>query len=79
MVKYNVYYTQIPVLGMYDKHLAHYGRMKKLLEAHQDTASMISFRRKGLDYQTRLHYQNEYDRVRGLLSPKLDRNASGVY
>ena len=45
MSKYRVYYTQVPVLGIYDKHLAHYGRMKKLLEAHQTKTALTSFRK----------------------------------
>ena len=28
MTKYGINYTEVPVLGIYDKHLAHYGRMK---------------------------------------------------
>ena len=71
MVKYDINYTQVPVGGMYDKHLAHYGRMKKLLEAHQTKAALTAFRRKTMDDQNRLNYQQEYDRIRGLLSHNL--------
>ena len=71
MSKYRVDYTQVPVLGIYDKHLAHYGRMKKLLEAHQTKSALTTFRKKVLEDQNRLNYQNEYDRIRGLLSQNL--------
>ena len=71
MVKYDINYTQVPVVGMYDKHLAHYGRMKKLLEAHQTKAALTTFRRKTMDDQNRLNYQQEYDRIRGLPSHSL--------
>ena len=71
MTKYGINYTQVPVLGIYDKHLAHYGRVKKLLEAHQTKAALTSFRRKAIEDQNRLNYQNEYDRIRGVLSQNL--------
>ena len=71
MVKYNINYTAVPVLGAYDKHIAHYGRMKKMLEAHQTKAALTAFRRKTMDDQNRLNYQQEYDRIRGLLSHNL--------
>ena len=82
MVKYGINYTEVPVLGIYDKHLAHYGRMKKLLEAHQTKAALTSFRRKTIEDQNRLNYQNEYDRIRGLLSQNLtglgERSVEGL-
>ena len=71
MTKYGINYTEVPVLGIYDEHLAHYGRMKKLLEAHQTKAAVTSFRRKPVEDQNRLNYQNEYDRIRGVLSQNL--------
>ena len=71
MVKYRVDYSQVPVLGIYDKHLEHYGRMKKLLEAHQTKVALTEFRKKALETQNRLNYQNEYDRIRGLTSRNL--------
>ena len=46
MVKYRVDYSQVPVLGIYDKHLEHYGRMKKLLEAHQTRVALTEFRKR---------------------------------
>ena len=45
MVKYQVDYSQVPVLGIYDKHLEHDGRMKKLLEAHQTRVALTEFRK----------------------------------
>ena len=71
MVKYKVNYTEVPVLGVYDKHLEHYGRMKKMLEAHQTKAAMTAFRVKTIQDQNRLNYQNEYDRIRGLVNNNL--------
>ena len=74
MVKYRVDYSEIPVVGIYDKHLQHYARMKKLLEAHQTKAALTEFRKNALQTQNRLNYQNEYDRIRGLTS----RNLTGL-
>ena len=71
MSKYRIDYTQVPVLGVYDKHLAHYGRVKKLLEAHQTKAALLTFRKKGFRGPNRLNYQQEYDRIRGLPSQNL--------
>ena len=71
MVKYRVDYSEIPVVGIYDKHLQHYARMKKLLEAHQTKVALTEFRKNALQTQNRLNYQNEYDRIRGLTSRNL--------
>ena len=48
MSKYRIDYTQVPVLGVYDKHLAHYGRMKNIrcscdeIQSY-NTASNVAF------------------------------------
>ena len=45
MVKYRIDYGQVPVLGIYDKHLAYYARLKKLLDAHQTKVALTEFRK----------------------------------
>ncbi len=61
-------YTNIPILGVYDKHLAHYEKMKKLLKAHQTKTASLALRRKWLNDSNVYNYQNEYERIRGVLS-----------
>ena len=46
----------------------YYLSQKKLIEAHQNKAASIEFRKKVLDDRKRLSYMNEYDRLRGLLA-----------
>ena len=55
-------------LGYFNTNLDYYKKMKQLLEAKQTQVDLISLRRKAIQDSNRLNYQNEYDRIRGLLS-----------
>ena len=68
MGKFKIDYTQIPELGVYAKHLDHYGKMAKLLQAHETKAKSIHFRKNAIHRQQVANYQNEYDRIRGALT-----------
>ena len=47
--------------------LNYYKRQRNIIKAHQTKASLISLRKDWLDKQTKTNYQNEYDRIRGIL------------
>ena len=57
-------------LGYFNTNLDYYKKMKQLLEAKQTQVDLISLRRKAIQDSNRLNYQNEYDRIRGLLSKR---------
>ena len=46
----------------------YYLSQKKLIEAHQNRAANIEFRKKVLEDRKRLNYMNEYDRLRATLA-----------
>ena len=46
----------------------YYLSQKKLIEAHQNRAANIEFRKRVLDDRKRLNYMNEYDRLRATLA-----------
>ena len=47
--------------------LNYYKRQRNIIKAHHTKASLISLRKDWLDRQTKTNYQNEYDRIRGIL------------
>ena len=47
--------------------LNYYKRQRNIIKAHQTKASLISLRKDWLDKQSKTNYQNEYDRIRGIL------------
>ena len=47
--------------------LNYYKRQRNIIKAHQTKASLISLRKEWLDRQKSSNYQNEYDRIRGIL------------
>ena len=55
-------------LGFFRNHLDYYKKMKKLLEARQTQVDLISNRRKAIQDSNVLNYQQEYARIRGVLS-----------
>ena len=57
-------------LGYFNTNLDYYKKMKQLLEAKQTQVDLISMRRKAIQDSNRLNYQNEYDRIRGVLSKR---------
>ena len=48
--------------------LNYYKHQRNIIKAHQTKASLISLRKDWLDRQTKTNYQNEYDRIRGILN-----------
>ena len=54
-------------LGYFNSNLDYYKRMKKLLEARQTQVDLLSMRRKAIQDSNRLNYQNEYNRLAGVL------------
>ena len=51
--------------------LHHYKQLRQKLEAHNTKAESIQLRKKWLEAQKRANYQQEYDRIRGLLSQSI--------
>jgi septation ring formation regulator EzrA len=47
--------------------LNYYKRQRNIIKAHHTKASLISLRKDWLDRQKASSYQNEYDRIRGIL------------
>ena len=47
--------------------LNYYKRQRNIIKAHHTNASLISLRKDWLDKQSKTNYQNEYDRIRGIL------------
>ena len=62
-----------------DKAIAHrlkyFAQVQKRLDAHQTKAESIALRKRWLDSQKRASYQNEYDRIRGILSQSIPPGA----
>ena len=54
-------------LGYFRNHLGYYQKMKDLLKAKQTQVDLISHRRKSIQDSNILNYQNEYNRLRGVL------------
>ena len=54
-------------LGLFNDHVDYYKRMKKLLDAKQTQVDLITHRRKAIQDSNILNYQNEYNRILGVL------------
>ena len=54
-------------LGYFQTNLDYYKKMKQLLEAKQTQVDLLSMRRKAIQDSNRLNYQNEYNRLAGVL------------
>ena len=54
-------------LGYFNSNLDHYKKMKQLLEARQTQVDLLSMRRKAIQDSNRLNYQNEFNRLQGVL------------
>ena len=50
------------------KQLAYYKRVQKEIDARKTKASLIMLRKQWIEKQTINNYQNEYDRIRGILN-----------
>ena len=51
-----------------ENQLNYYKRQRNIIKAHHTKASLISLRKDWLDRQSKTNYQNEYDRIRGVLT-----------
>ena len=51
--------------------LHQYKQLRQKLDAHNTKAESIQLRKKWLEAQKRANYQQEYDRIRGLLSQSI--------
>ena len=54
-------------LGYFNSNLDYYNTMKKLLDARQTQVDLLSMRRKAIQDSNLLKYQNEYNRLAGVL------------
>ena len=50
------------------KQLAYYKRVQKEIDARKTKASLIMLRKQWIEKQNITNYQNEYDRIRGILN-----------
>ena len=55
-------------LGYFNTNLDYYKRMKKLLEARQTQVDLIANRRKAIQDGNLVNYQNEFNRIQGILA-----------
>ena len=53
---------------MINRKLHYYKQLQKQIDAHQTKASSIEIRKKWLERQKIKDYQNEYDRIRGMIA-----------
>ena len=51
--------------------LHYYKQLRQKLDAHSAKAESITLRKKWLEAQRRTNYQQEYDRIRGMLSQSI--------
>ena len=54
-------------LVYFNSNLDYYQKMKQLLEARQTQVDLLSMRRKAIQDSNLLNYQNEYNRLAGVL------------
>ena len=50
------------------RHLNYFENVQKTLDAHQTKAASITLRKQWLERQKVNNYQNEYDRIRGIIA-----------
>ena len=64
---------------MREKSLHHWKRTQQTLDAHHTRAQMLEYRKRILEKQQKMNYQNEYDRLRNALQETvLRRSVIGV-
>ena len=59
---------KIPVMDKFARHLKYYERQRRLLQARETQSSMIENRKRFLEAQNRVNYQNEFNRLVGALN-----------
>ena len=55
-------------LGYFNNHIDYYKKMKKLLDAKQTQVDLIAHRRKAIQDGNVVNYQNEFNRIQGMLA-----------
>ena len=68
MPSYGGNYTGLGLDMAVGSHLRHYKQLQQRMDARKTKAESITLRKDWLRAQKRANYQNEYDRIRGLLS-----------
>jgi hypothetical protein len=68
MPSYGGNYTGLGLDMAVGSHLRHYKQLQQRMDARKTKAESITLRKDWLAAQKRANYQNEYDRIRGLLS-----------
>ena len=58
-----------------EKSLHHCKRTQQTLDAHHTKAQMLEYRKKILEKQQKMNYQNEYDRLRNALTETVLRRS----
>jgi hypothetical protein len=53
------------------RHLSYYKTIQKQLDAHQTKAASIHLRKQWIEKQKISNYQNEYDRIRGIIDQNI--------
>ena len=59
---------KIPVMDKFARHLKYYERQRRLLQAKQTQSSLIENRKRYLEAQNRVNYQDEFNRLVGALN-----------
>jgi hypothetical protein len=59
-------------------HLHHYKIQQRLLDAHNTKAQSLIFRKHIIEKQKMTNYENEYDRIRGILASSVAGRAVGT-
>ncbi len=60
------------------RHLSYYKTLQKQLDAHQTKASSVHLRKQWIERQKVSNYQNEYDRIRGIISQSVVKKGSNT-
>jgi hypothetical protein len=58
-----------------EKSLHHWKRTQQTLDAHHTRAQMLEYRKRILEKQQKMNYQNEYDRLRNALQETVLRRS----
>ena len=59
-----------------NRHLNYFENVQKKLDAHQTKAASITLRKQWLERQKINDYQNEYDRIRGMVAQSVVKGKS---
>jgi len=59
-----------------NRHLNYFENVQKKLDAHQTKAASITLRKQWLERQKLNNYQNEYDRIRGIIAQNVVKGKS---